>query len=526
MEAGVESAPGEVPSSASSASKPDGTPEKASSADSRPALSRMHEAVFVAVMCSAQLLTQAAFAQGLAPLHIIGDHFHDTNAGQLSWYAAAYSLTVGTFILIAGRLGDMYGHKRMFLFGYAWLALWSLLAGVSYYSTEVFFISCRALQGVGPAFLLPNALALLGRIYPSGSRKNFAFSLFGATAPVGFMVGAVFSVLCGERTTWAWAYWLMAITGVVMVFVGAWVIPRPSGDRDRDGDAHVHGFDFAGSASGVSGLVLINVAWNQGPIVGWGTPYTYILLLLGLGCMAVFAFVEMRVAAAPLIPLKAFTGETGFVLACLAAGWAAFGIWIFYGWQFLYELRHASAMSSVAQFSPVAITGLVAAIVTGRLLSLPRFPKPAVMTMALVAFTTGIVLFVTMPVRQSYWPQFFVSVCVMPWGMDMSFPAATLILSEAVSAADQGIAASLVSTIVNYSISIGLGIAGTVATRVRASHPDPAGPAAALASFRSAWYVGIGLSGLGLLVSLLAAYMDRRRKSRLPPARAAEVVKV
>ena len=175
-----------------------------------------HEIVFVALICSAQLLTQAGFAQAIVPLHITGNSFGVTNPGELSWFAAAYSLTVGTFILIAGRLGDILGHKNLLIAGYLWYGVWSLVAGLSVYShSQVFFDVCRALQGIGPALLLPNALAILGRIYPPGRRKEMIFSLFGATAPNGFLVGGLFSSLLAERVWWPWAYWIMAITCAV-----------------------------------------------------------------------------------------------------------------------------------------------------------------------------------------------------------------------------------------------------------------------------------------------------------------------
>jgi MFS family permease len=91
----------------------------------------------------------------------------------LSWYVAGYSLTVGTFILIAGRLGDMYGHKNIFTGGWLWFALWSLLACVSYYyNFQIFFIIYRTLQGSGPVFLIPNGLAILGRTYPEGEEEK------------------------------------------------------------------------------------------------------------------------------------------------------------------------------------------------------------------------------------------------------------------------------------------------------------------------------------------------------------------
>lgn len=105
------------------------------------------EFLFIALICCAQLTTQAGLSQCLAILHVIGVSFNITDPGDLSWLIAAYSLTVGTFILIAGRFGDMFGYKPMIVIGFAWFALWSLVAGVSVYSNAVLFNFARALQG-------------------------------------------------------------------------------------------------------------------------------------------------------------------------------------------------------------------------------------------------------------------------------------------------------------------------------------------------------------------------------------------
>jgi MFS family permease len=147
-------------------------------------LSIPREILFVAVICLAQFTTQVGFGQVLFILHDIGRHFNLSNPGELSWLVAGYSLTVGTFILFAGRLGDTYGYKRMLIIGYAWFAVWTLVSGIATYSSHVLFVFARVLAGIGPAMTLPNGVALLGASYENGSnRKNMAFALFGACAP-------------------------------------------------------------------------------------------------------------------------------------------------------------------------------------------------------------------------------------------------------------------------------------------------------------------------------------------------------
>ncbi|PHH88729.1 hypothetical protein CDD83_7167 [Cordyceps sp. RAO-2017] len=223
--------------------------------------------------------------------------------------------------------------------------------------------------------------------------------------------------------------------------------------------------------------------------------------------------VEVRLSRAPLLPLDAVNAEVAFVLAAVVCGWATFGVWTLYLTQMLQDIRQLSPLLTTAWFSPVAVSGALAAVVTGKLLGPLQVRPPAVMTLALVAFTVGVVLAAFAPVDQTYWGQVFVSVVVMPAGMDMSFPAATLILSNAVAKEHQGIGASLVSTVVNYGIALGVGFAGTVETHVRGDRDTREGR---LKGYRGALYMGIGLAGLGLLVCLTFLFREhfsRRRKS-------------
>lgn len=457
-------------------------------------MSLFHEIVFVFIACTAQLMTQAGLGQSIAPNNIIGKSLGTTNPGQLSWFPASYSLTVGTFILIAGRLGDIYGHKKMFVLGYIWFCIWSLISGFSYYAKSVImFDVCRALTGIAPAFLLPNALALLGRVYPPGKKKNLIFALFGATAPNGFLLGSVFSGIFAQLSWWPWTYWTTAIVCIVFAIIGYFAIPHIEADEVEEKQK----FDYLGAFFGVSGLVLINFSWNQGPVVGWQVPYVYILLIIGFLSLVVFVLVEKRVVQ-PILAPSMMNSEMGCVLICVAAGWACFGIWMYYLWQFLENLRFATPLLVTAQLTPVGISGCAAALTTGYLLK--RLKPTKIMVVSMIAFTVGTILIATAPIHQTYWAQTFVSIIVTPWGMDMSFPAATLMLSDFVPKQHQGIAASLVSTVVNYSISIGLGIAGTVETHLNHKGVD------LIRGYRSAWYMGTGFGGLGVCVAILTVF--------------------
>jgi MFS family permease len=443
-------------------------------------------------------------------LRTIGESFHVTSPPRLAWLVAGYSLTVGTFILFSGRLGDVFGYKRMLLTGLAWFSLWSMIAGLSVYSNYKLAVFSRVLQGIGPAICLPNALAIFGAAYPPGHRKAMVFAFFGAVAPIGGVVGGIFASLL-TLAWWPWALWAMAIWLAVLAFVGRFAIPElpakaapPRGWKDW-----VETLDLGGASVGVVALILFNFAWTQAPIDGWGTTTVIVPLVLGLLLLCAFAYIEFRVSPRPLLPFSAVNADVAFVLGAVACGWATFGIWTLYLVQVLQEIRGLSPLLTTTWFLPVVFSGACAAVVTGKLLGPLRVKPPYVMTMALLAFTTGSVLTASAPADQVYWGQTFVSMIIMPFGMDMSFPAATLILSNTVPKEHQGVGASLVNTVVNYGIALGVGFAGTVEVHI---HGNGDTMEEKLRGYRGALFMGVGLAGLGLVVSL--AFLARERLSR------------
>lgn len=164
----------------------------------------------------------------------------------------------------------------------------------------------------------------------------------------------------------------------------------------------------------------------------------------------------------------------------------------------------------MAQLSPVTISGFIAAITTGHVIS--RIGPGWVMLISMCAFTIGSIIVATLPPHQIYWGQVFVVTLIIPWGMDMSFPAGTLIMSNAVEKRHQGMAASLVNTVVNYSISIGVGIAGTVEMHINnggSTEEDE------LRGYRAAMYLGIGFGTMGVVTSLLFLLKMRMREKRM-----------
>lgn len=471
-------------------------------------ISFLSELVFVLLVCLCQILTQAGVAQTTNPVKVIGSTFGvEDLPGKLSWFSASYSLTVGTFILIAGRLGDMYGYKLVFNIGLVIFGVWSLIAGFAGFTeSDVFFNIARALQGLGPAFSMPNAVALLGHYFPMSKKKMIYMALFGAVAPFGFVVGAIFSGVFAQLVWWPWGFWVNGIVCFAMVVALYFFIPKNIGSKSKDS------FDWWGSITGVSGLILINFAWNQGPNVGWDKPYVYVLLIVGFLFMVGFCL-SVKYAPNPLLPSSCLKGETGFVLGCISCGWSCFGIWLYYSFRWAETVDNLHPILSAVQFLPAPFCGLMAAGLTVFLLR--KSSLSVVMVVALMSFFVGIVLMGTRAEHQIYWGQKFVSIIIQSFGMDMSFPAGTLILSSVLPRHQQGLAGSLVSTFVNYSISIGLGMAGTV--EYYTTKDLTPGYETTIKGYRNAFYIGMGLAGLGVILAvtflILQSFGDQKKVS-------------
>ncbi|KAI1804413.1 MFS general substrate transporter [Daldinia bambusicola] len=473
-------------------------------------MSVFHELAFFAVVSTANFTPHSGFHQALCILRLIGSDLGATNPGQLVWPIAGYGLT-GTFILLAGRLGDMYGHKLIFLVGNAWFALFSLVAGLSIYAPRPYaaFLFARIMQGLGPALIVPNAVALLGVTYVPGQRKAMLFAIFGAMAPASAIISPAFTSLLA-LAWWPYAFFALSLLLIFTTLIGALIIPNelsPEKGRASSGGfkALCAELDIAGALTGVSGLILISVSWNQASAKGWQNPCIPGLFITGALLCVSFVFVE-KYASKPLIPLEAVNSGVFFVLGAVFCGWGCFGIYIYYIWGFYEVLRGAPPLLATAMHSPILVSGIAAAITTGIIIH--RVGPAVVMALALLAFTVGTTLIATAPIQQTYWTQTFLCNLIITWGMDLSFPAATLMLSDLVSSEHQGIAASLVTTVVNYSGALALGIAGTVELHVNNGGVTPED---ILKGYRGAWYVAIGLGIVGLVLCSIFTWKFSKR---------------
>jgi len=359
---------------------------------------------------------------------------------------------------------------------------------------------------MGPAFLIPNAIALIARTWPIGDKRAMVISINGACGPTGFVVGAMFSSIIATYSSWEWEFWATALVSTVITWLAYIIVPDTLAEVATPPGVDPPKFDFVGCFTGVSGLILVNFSLNQAPLVGWRTPYVYVTLIIGVLMTGIFFFAEIKLTKHPLVPMSGLQPQALMALACIAAGWATHGIWLYYLYLFLMNIRHVSPILATAMLSPVVPVGIAFALSTNTLIK--KFHVSRVMLMAMLFFCFGIIFLSVAPPGQTYWGLTFLSILVTPGGMNLSFPAGTILLSNAMPREHQGKAASLVGTIVNYSIASGLGIGGSIERAVNGDGSK------LLQGYQAVWYLGIVFSGIGVAMSLGFAFKSRG-KARL-----------
>lgn len=471
------------------------------------------EIAVVTSVFMAQFLTQAGVTILLTPMNIVLDSFAEASGTPIPstikvWFMGSFALTVGTFILISGRLGDLFGLKLVFTIGWVWVTIWSLICGLSVYSNSIiFFIVCRAFQGIGFALILPCGLGLLGVMYDSGRRKNLVFGLVGAAGPTGACTGGLMAAVVSELAWWPWTYWLLSIVSSIFFCLGIWAIPKLDHDKEASNTnfmTKIKGFDFPGSITGIVGLVLVNFCWNQGPLANWSA-YIIVLLIVGVLLIIAFFYLELKVVANPLLHKSIFNYKIGLVLICICLGWGSFGIWQFYFFTICLNFKNYSPIMAGVIFLPLLVMGVIAALLCGTIISKTR--PSFLICFACIAFTCGDIMLSVTPIDQSYFRLLFGQMFILCWGMDLSFPAATIILSDYLPLHQQGMAGSLVATVVNYSVSLFLAIGLVVESEVMKRTSDE------LYSIRSALRFGIGVGGLGIAFLLIFVFVQRNDES-------------
>ncbi|KAH7324920.1 major facilitator superfamily domain-containing protein [Stachybotrys elegans] len=418
--------------------------------------------------------------------------------GESAWIVAAYPLTQGTFVLMGGRIGAIYGHKNTVAVAGVWWVIWTLVSG---FMTNVISLSVmRALSGIGGAFIVPNAIALLTITFPPGRMRNISVGLFGAMAPIGAAGGSVFPGFFVQLLPWKWLFFFLAMLGAVIFALFIVAVPAESERMDPNGR-----IDFIGAYLGVAGLILFNFVWNQAPIVGWDEPYEYVLLIVSILHLAAFAVWESRFAKDPILPFDIWKAPSfSWMIVSAFFTFMAVGIVIWYISLWNLQLRHYSLFLNGAAYATLAVCGAVAAILSA--IAIRHLAAEYIMAIGSLASAVALVLIATMPEQQTYWAQVFPALIITALGPDFLFTASQIIASNTVKRSQQGIAGSFVGTILSYGLSTGLGFAGTVEAYTNSHGENP------VQGYRNALYLGIGMAGCATVMALAFVRIPKDRR--------------
>ncbi|KAI9693804.1 MAG: hypothetical protein M1822_003075 [Bathelium mastoideum] len=421
-------------------------------------------------------------------------HLGVEDPSKANWIGASYALTQGTFVLMSGRLGSVYGHKNILLVGGAWFALWSLING--FCDSFLAFNIARAFTGVGGAFILPNAVAMLAITTPPGRMRNLSLGFFAASAPIGGWLGALLAGAIMHFAAWKWIFFCLAILGSVVI-VTLWLLFPPERPVDPNGK-----IDYIGAAMGISALVLFNFVWNQAPAVGWSTPYEIALLVTSVVLLAIFVLWEKKSTKEPIIPLDIFEAPSfGVLVLVILLSYMAVGTAMWYQAQWQQILRHWSALGFAVGWLPFGIFAVIAGFVAAWLI--PRLGAQWILALGAGSILLTNLLLTTMPEQQSYWVQMFPANILMAFCPDLVYTAAQIIASNSVRRHQQGIAGSLVGTLNLYGNSLGLGFAGTVEVQTSKQGQHLA------QGYRSALWFGVGIAAIALVLDMAFVRMAK-----------------
>jgi EmrB/QacA subfamily drug resistance transporter len=431
------------------------------------------------------------------------------STSSLAWVVNAYLIAFGGLLLLAGRLGDLVGRRRVFLAGVAVFTGASLLCGAAQSSS--WLVAARFAQGVGGAMTSAVILGMIVTMFPEPREQAKAIGVFAFVASAGGSVGLLAGGVLTQSINWHWIFFVNLPVGVATALAARRLVPDGPGIGLRAG-ADVPGALLITSALMLGVYTIVDPAAKQ----GWGASST---LLLGAASIALlFAFLvrEAR-AASPLMPLRIFRSRP--ILAANAiqilsvAG--MFGMF-FLGALYLRRVLGYDALRIGLAFLPVTIAmGTLSIRYSERLLM--AFGARRTLLGGLTLVLAGLVVFALAPVHANYLTQVAPSMLLLGLGAGTAFPALMNVAMSGATQRDAGLASGLVNTTAQIGGALGLAVLATLSTS-HSDHLKAAGnsTASALTSgYHLAFWVAAALVG-GALIVVLAAIDSGHAGARVP----------
>ncbi|MBI4079621.1 DHA2 family efflux MFS transporter permease subunit [Candidatus Kaiserbacteria bacterium] len=414
---------------------------------------------------------------------------------SLVWVVNAYLLTFGGFLLLGGRLGDLYGQRRLFLIGLAIFTAASFVCGIA--GSQVVLIVARAVQGIGGAIASAIALSLVVNLFPNHRERARAMGIFGFIMAGGGAVG----VLLGGFLTgidWHWNFLINIPIGVVVFALCLYMLPQ------LKGSAHGERLDVWGALVVTASLLLAIYAIIGGNEVGWTSLQTLGLLTGSAVLLAAFLWIESHVSH-PLMPLDLFRLRNLSVSSVVGVLWAA----AMFAWFFLAALY----MQQILQYNPQQVglaflpANLVMAVFSVWLSAaiVMRFGLRLPIAVGLGLAALGSFLFARAPIDGMYWIDIFPSMMLLGVGAGMAFNPVLLAAMGEVPQDESGLASGVVNTAFMMGGSLGLAILVSIAavTSTRLLESGAAEIVALNSGYHAAFFTGAVFAALAALIGYL-----------------------
>jgi EmrB/QacA subfamily drug resistance transporter len=407
----------------------------------------------LAVLAAAQFMVVLDATIVNVALPAVQEALKFTTDAQLQWVVTAYALTFGGFLLLGGRLADLYGRRKMFLAGVVVFALSSLLAGFAQDPAQI--IITRGLQGLGGALLAPAALSLVLSIFKEGPERNKALGLWSMVAAGGGAVGLILGGVLTQYVDWRWIFFINVPIAAAVVFAALKYVPaaKPQ-EKER--------VDILGALTITGGLISLVYALAKAAEAGWGSTTTVVSFIVSAVLLAAFVVNEMKVKH-PLITLSIFKRRnvTGGTLVMLLMPAAMFGMFFYLSIFMQSILGYSPTQTGIANLPFTLMIILVAGTLAR---NVAKVNAKAIMVVAPLLVAASLMFFARIPVDANYWTDILPGIVLMAGAMASVFVLGTMVTTSGVSHKESGLVSGLLNTGQQVGGAIGLAVLTVVST--------------------------------------------------------------
>lgn len=414
-----------------------------------------HKGLALAVLAAAQFMVVLDATIVNVALPAIQKALGFTTASQLQWVVTAYALVFGGFLLLGGRLADLFGRRRMFMAGVTLFALASMAGGFSQSPGQL--ITFRALQGLGGALLAPAALSLLLTIFSEGRERNRALGIWSMVSGGGGAIGLLLGGILTQYVDWRWIFFINVPIAIGVSLAAARFVPASKPTNKQR-------IDYAGAITITGGLMSLVYALAQAPSKGWDSATTLGFFGAAAVLLAAFGIVEATIKH-PLVKLSIFKRRNvsgGSIMQVLMPA-ALFGMFFYLSIYLQQILHYSPTKTGLADVPFTLVLIAVAGILSNRLAKIN--PK-AVLTIAPLVVAGGLAFFARIPVHANYLSDILPGIVLMAAGMAAIFVTATMVTTSGVSHEDSGLVSGLLNAGQQIGGAVGLAVLSVISTSV------------------------------------------------------------